>query len=204
MNLNFFVIVGEPRMLNRDLLERQRDLLDYRSGRPRGRRIVRYRRAHSVASPGLYTILQKSGVEFRTARYAVCLADGTSQVRDVLICDTFVKIAKRNIPTTFLVIMRAENRNLLGRDFIMRANIILEIPQGTWYFADLPEQKFCFVEDNLRSPASPPPADDAELMHVDAASRSLRTDSSGYCLGAVLMQGEGPDERPIEYASRLL
>lgn len=32
----------------------------------------------------------------------------------------------------------------------------------------------------------------------------LRTDSSGYCLGAVLMQGEGPDERPIEYASRLL
>ncbi|KAG6454378.1 hypothetical protein O3G_MSEX008673 [Manduca sexta] len=33
---------------------------------------------------------------------------------------------------------------------------------------------------------------------------SLMTDSSGYCLGAVLMQGEGPDERPIEYASRLL
>lgn len=32
----------------------------------------------------------------------------------------------------------------------------------------------------------------------------LRTDSSSYCLGAVLLQGEGLDERPIEYASRLL
>lgn len=32
----------------------------------------------------------------------------------------------------------------------------------------------------------------------------LCTDSSAYCLGAVLMQGEGHDERPIEYASRLL
>lgn len=33
---------------------------------------------------------------------------------------------------------------------------------------------------------------------------TLRTDSSGYCLGAVLMQGEGHDERPVEYASRML
>ncbi|XP_013163906.1 PREDICTED: uncharacterized protein LOC106115125, partial [Papilio xuthus] len=34
---------------------------------------------------------------------------------------------------------------------------------------------------------------------------TLRTDASGYALGAVLMQGETPkNERPIEYASRLL
>ncbi|XP_063361755.1 uncharacterized protein LOC134650752 [Cydia amplana] len=32
----------------------------------------------------------------------------------------------------------------------------------------------------------------------------LRTDSSNYALGAVLLQGEGNEERPIEYASRLL
>lgn len=32
----------------------------------------------------------------------------------------------------------------------------------------------------------------------------LRTDASSYALGAVLLQGEGNDERPIEYASRLL
>lgn len=33
---------------------------------------------------------------------------------------------------------------------------------------------------------------------------TLRTDASGYALGACLLQGEGPDERPVEYASRLL
>lgn len=32
----------------------------------------------------------------------------------------------------------------------------------------------------------------------------LRTDASAYAIGAVLLQGEGPDERPVEYASRLL
>ncbi|XP_077283285.1 uncharacterized protein LOC143909251 [Arctopsyche grandis] len=32
----------------------------------------------------------------------------------------------------------------------------------------------------------------------------LRTDASNYALGAVLLQGEGIEERPIEYASRLL
>lgn len=32
----------------------------------------------------------------------------------------------------------------------------------------------------------------------------LRTDASSYAIGAVLLQGEGKEERPIEYASRLL
>ena len=32
----------------------------------------------------------------------------------------------------------------------------------------------------------------------------LKTDASGYAIGAVLVQGEGADEHPIEYASRLL
>lgn len=32
----------------------------------------------------------------------------------------------------------------------------------------------------------------------------IRTDASNYALGAILLQGEGNDERPVEYASRLL
>ncbi|GFW11489.1 retrovirus-related Pol polyprotein from transposon 412 [Trichonephila clavipes] len=32
----------------------------------------------------------------------------------------------------------------------------------------------------------------------------IRTDASNYALGAILLQGEGSDEHPIEYASRLL
>jgi hypothetical protein len=33
---------------------------------------------------------------------------------------------------------------------------------------------------------------------------TLKTDASSYALGACVLQGEGPDERPVEYASRLL
>lgn len=33
---------------------------------------------------------------------------------------------------------------------------------------------------------------------------TLRTDASAYAIGAALLQGEGVDERPVEYASRLL
>ncbi|CAH2236856.1 jg13466 [Pararge aegeria aegeria] len=32
----------------------------------------------------------------------------------------------------------------------------------------------------------------------------IKTDASSYAIGAVLLQGEGEDERPVEYASRLL
>lgn len=32
----------------------------------------------------------------------------------------------------------------------------------------------------------------------------IKTDASSYTLGAVLVQGEGKDEQPVEYASRLL
>ena len=39
---------------------------------------------------------------------------------------------------------------------------------------------------------------------VDNQPFSIHTDASAYAIGAVLLQGEGPEEHPIEYASRLL
>jgi hypothetical protein len=43
---------------------------------------------------------------------------------------------------------------------------------------------------------------EVKLRQSDEAA--MLTDASSYALGAALFQGEGPDERPIEYASRLL
>ncbi|GFW42861.1 retrovirus-related Pol polyprotein from transposon 297 [Trichonephila clavipes] len=41
-------------------------------------------------------------------------------------------------------------------------------------------------------------------VHNSTKPYIIRTDASNYALGAVLLQGEGSDEHPIEYASRLL
>ena len=55
--------------------------------------------------------------------------------------------------------------------------------------------------DKLKELLTSPPI----LQQVKESERFyIRTDASNYALGAVLMQGEGNNERPIEYASRLM
>lgn len=62
-----------------------------------------------------------------------------------------------------------------------------------------PEQEEAFIQ--LKTKLSTAPI----LRQADPGlPYLLRTDASGYALGACLLQGEGPDERPVEYASRLL
>lgn len=62
-----------------------------------------------------------------------------------------------------------------------------------------PEQMKAFEELKTRLTSAP------ILIQADYKKPFiLRTDASNYALGAVLLQGEGKDERPIEYASHLL
>ena len=62
-----------------------------------------------------------------------------------------------------------------------------------------PDQTRAFEELKVRLSSAP------ILIQPDYSKPFvLRTDASNYALGAVLLQGEGKDERPIEYASRLL
>lgn len=51
-----------------------------------------------------------------------------------------------------------------------------------------PHVHFASLDDLLGRQASP------ELPYT------LRTDTSAYAIGAALLQGEGPNEQPIEYA----
>lgn len=66
-----------------------------------------------------------------------------------------------------------------------------------WQWGKHQEEAF----DSLKRCLTTPPV----LRQVDfRLPFVLKTDASSYALGGVLLQGEGPDERPIEYASRLL
>jgi hypothetical protein len=68
---------------------------------------------------------------------------------------------------------------------------------AVWTWGTAQEDAFAKLKDLLS--AAP------ILRQADSSlSYTLRTDASSYALGACLLQGEGPDERPVEYASRLL
>ncbi|GBN22732.1 Transposon Tf2-9 polyprotein [Araneus ventricosus] len=67
-----------------------------------------------------------------------------------------------------------------------------------WKWSEQEQQAFQTLKQRLVAPPV--------LRQVDPTKPFIiRTDASGYALGAVLLQGDSPaDERPIEYASRLL
>ncbi|GBM90511.1 Retrovirus-related Pol polyprotein from transposon 17.6 [Araneus ventricosus] len=67
-----------------------------------------------------------------------------------------------------------------------------------WKWSEQEQQTFQTLKQCLVTPPV--------LRQVDPTKTFIiRTDASGYALGAVLLQGDSPaDERPIEYASRLL
>lgn len=123
----------------------------------------------SLASPGLYAILLKNGTSFTSARRTIGLADGTQHTRDVLLCDTNVVVRGRIVPTTFIVIPGAENRTLLGQDFITKSGILLDLQRGCWYFSDSTKVKVPFVRSYSLMSTS-----DAELMQVNTTGLALR------------------------------
>ncbi|GFT27342.1 retrovirus-related Pol polyprotein from transposon 17.6 [Trichonephila clavipes] len=66
-----------------------------------------------------------------------------------------------------------------------------------WHWG--PEQQESFETLKMRLRTSP------ILKQADESKPfTIRTDASSYALGAVLLQGSGPDEHVIEYASRLM
>ncbi|KAJ8707732.1 hypothetical protein PYW07_011409 [Mythimna separata] len=125
----------------------------------------------SLASPGLYKILLDSGTTFTKTFRNLGLADGTQQVRELLSCDTNVTIQGRVFPITFLVIPEADNRTLLGQDFITRAGIVVDLQHNCWHFSSCPEQKFRFVQSFSLTSTS-----DTELKQVNTTGLALRED----------------------------
>ncbi|KOB57873.1 Retrovirus-related Pol polyprotein from transposon 17.6, partial [Operophtera brumata] len=124
---------------------------------------------HSIAGPMLYGLLVDAGVEFRKTSRTIGLADGSQQVCAALECDTDVTLEGHVIPTTFLVLPNAPTRTLLGRDFIMKALILLDLPQSSWCFNDEPRCWYPFITS-----FDLPTTGEMELMKVEASNLVLR------------------------------
>ncbi|XP_060810186.1 uncharacterized protein LOC132904273 [Amyelois transitella] len=102
---------------------------------------------HSIASTKLYSILVEQGVQFLDTERTIRLADGTHSQKRLLTADVNVTIGGRKIIVEdMLVLPGASTKTLLGRKFVKKANIILDIPHDVWYFRDKPEQTFDFVK----------------------------------------------------------
>lgn len=80
---------------------------------------------------------------------------------------------------------------------VARPLSLLTRKDAKWEWGESQQNAF----DELKRLLSNPPI----LRQADPAKPfTLRTDASDYAIGAVLLQGDGDDERPVEYASRLL
>ncbi|GFU23315.1 retrovirus-related Pol polyprotein from transposon opus [Trichonephila clavipes] len=155
---------------------------------------------HSVAGEKLYHLLKQKGLNFEEKTMQMTLADGRTQTTEILTTSVDISIQGKVIPTELLILKNARgNRTLLGIDFLTAAGIVLDLQRKQWYFTETSHRKYNFVKA--------PPNINA-LLTVDPEPHlcQLRKneDASNYALGAVLLQGEGSDEHPIEYASRLL
>ncbi|CAH2043293.1 unnamed protein product, partial [Iphiclides podalirius] len=110
---------------------------------------------HCIASPMLYSILRDSGVQ-------VC---GSGQSRIVATGIVPVILGDKEIITEFMVFPGDNTRTLLGRDFIARAGIVLDIGQESYFFSDDPDKKLPFAKSFVLN---------SELMRVDVSDVSLR------------------------------
>lgn len=106
---------------------RRRPILDVEIQGSKGIGLIDTAAKLSVAGHSLYTILAKKGQVFSNSNLRIGLADGTSSEEDVLIANVDVRLAGRNINTTFIALPYARNnRTLFGMDFIEKAGIILD------------------------------------------------------------------------------
>lgn len=186
-----------------------RPLVEIEVERHKGVAILDTGATHSIAGPLLYKLLLDAGIDFKQTSRTIGLADGSQQVCTALECDVNVSLVGRVIPTTFLILPNAQTRTLLGRDFILNACVLLDLPQSSWCFNNEPGRWYPFISrfDLIV-------ADEMELMKVDASNLMLRNDEGTKLtadqraqLNALLVKRadrfakEGP---PTEYATHRL
>lgn len=102
----------------------------------------------SIASHKLYSYLENIGFHFQVEHTTITLEDGIRKSQDVLTGRIPVKLKKRCILTKFVVLPEARSCNtLLGCDFLVDANIQLNLPQLVWSFKDEPNVHYDLIQE---------------------------------------------------------
>lgn len=108
----------------------------------------------SLAGEKLRKLCKREEVPYHKQRLTIRLADGIDREVQALIFEVEVKILNKVIPLSLVSIPEhKQNRTLLGLDFIELANIVLNLPNGQWYFSVTPQYTYLF-EDNVEEEVS--------------------------------------------------
>ena len=100
----------------------------------------------SIASSNLRKILTSHGAIFQEVKADVTLADGRICAKTVMSTTVDVKIGGRTTKIHFIALPNAaDNRTLIGTDFMEQNGIILNMAQRFWYFIDDPKTTFDFT-----------------------------------------------------------
>lgn len=87
----------------------------------------------------LYTKLQERQT-FKKENLTITLADGHTTSSKLLSTTVPIVIEKRTIPIDIIVLPdTGGNCTLLGANFLVKSNIVLDVGSQTWYFRNTPD-----------------------------------------------------------------
>lgn len=102
----------------------------------------------SIAGSMLRDILLEEGTPCVMKPMNMTLADGKTVQVEALHFDIQIKLQNRVHNVSMIAVAEHSNsRTLLGADFIKAANIVIDIPNNSWFYGDNPHKPYHFVDD---------------------------------------------------------
>ncbi|XP_045541416.1 uncharacterized protein LOC123722896 [Papilio machaon] len=89
-----------------------------------------------IAGASLYQVLHKHNHACQETTKRVRLADGSVQIRELLVTNLHVKLKSKLLCLEFIIFPDTEsNDTILGMDFIASAGMVLDFAASIWYFS---------------------------------------------------------------------
>ncbi|GFU06894.1 transposon Tf2-6 polyprotein [Nephila pilipes] len=91
---------------------------------------------------------EREGANFQKTRFSMSLADGYKSEVKVYSTSVVIRLEGHVIRTALIALPYAKrNRTFLGRDFLQKAGIVLNLKHRNWFFRDSPYRTYDFVKE---------------------------------------------------------